>query len=124
MSQQDVLKEIYDNDSCKIDYESTTTDYFKITSSKIETDNGLRRTFGYQYKMLKKMINNKNTYLSNQSHALYGNYCFKKSIKKGRFFYNMILLNNGEVYLYNETTGTTRHIHYNMEINVHKRKRS
>ena len=99
-------------------------DYFRITECKIETDNGPRRLYSYQYNMLYRIINSKKTYLSNQSHALYGNYYFEKSKKVGKFNYNMILLENGEIYLYNMTTGTFRRIYYDIKQKVsRKRKR-
>ena len=97
--------------------------YFKIIDSRIETDDGLKRTYWYQYTMLNQIINNRKTYLSNQSHALYGDYCFSKSRKIGKFEYNMILLENSHVYLYNLTTGTFRRIHYDMEQNVSKKRK-
>ena len=99
-------------------------DYFRITKCKIQTDNGLRRLYSYQYSMLSRIINNKKIYLNNQSHALYGNYYFEKLRKVGKFEYNMILLENGEIYLYNMTTGMFRRIYYNIEQKVsRKRKR-
>ena len=98
--------------------------YFKITQCRIETDNGLRRLYAYQYSMLFRIINSRKTYLSNQSHALYGNYYFEKPRKVGKFEYNMILLENYEIYLHNITTGMFRRIYYNIEQKVpRKRKR-
>ena len=98
--------------------------YFKITECRIETDNGLQRLYGYQYNMLIYLINNPKTYRSNQNHSLYGNYYFEKSRTVGKFKYNMILLENGEIYLHNITTSKFRRIHYKMKQKVsRKRKR-
>ena len=91
-------------------------EYLKITYSKIETDNGLEDLFNYQSDMLYRIINNNNTYLSNQSNALYGNYCFEKTIKYRNFEYNMVLLENGKIYSYNITTGKFRRIYYRFKI--------
>lgn len=106
-----------------IDSKGYARGYFKIIDSRIETDDGLKRTYWYQYTMLNQIINNRKTYLSNQSHALYDNYCFSKSRKIGKFEYNMILLENSHIYLYNVTTGTFRRIHYDMEQNVSKKRK-
>jgi len=106
-----------------VDSKGYVRGYFKIINSRIEADNGLKRTYWYQSTMLNQIINNKKTYLSNQSHALYGDYCFSKSRKIGKFEYNMIILENSHVYLYNLTTGTFRRIHYDMEQNVSKKRK-
>jgi hypothetical protein len=98
-------------------------DYFTVTYSKIETDNGLRRLYSYQYTMLIRIINSVKTYLSNQSHALYGNYYLENSVKIGKFEYNMILLENGKIYLHNLTTSKFREIHYKMEHKVSRKRR-
>ena len=98
-------------------------EYFTVTYSKIETDNGLRRLYGYQHAMLLRIINSTETYLSNQSHALYSNYYLEKTMKVGKFEYNMLLLENGEVYLHNTTTSKFRQIHYKMEHNGSRKRR-
>ena len=107
-----------------IDSKGYIRGYFKISDCRIETDDGVKRTYWYQYTMVNQIINNRKTYLSNQSHALYGDYCFSKSRKIGQFEYNMILLENSHIYLYNLTTDRVRRIHYDMEQNTsNKRKR-
>ena len=116
------FKEI--NSKAMIQSNESIEDYFKITECRIETDNGLQRLYGYQYSMLFRIINSKKTYRSNQSYALYGNYYFEKPRKIRKFEYNMILLENGEIYLHNITTSKFRRIHYKMEQKVsRKRKR-
>ena len=92
--------------------------YFKITA-RIETKNGSgsRDLSDYQHRMLNRIVNSSSTYLSNQSYALYADYCFKESMRIGKFEYNMILLDNSHIYLHNETTNEFRRIHYTMELN-------
>lgn len=111
--------------NAKVDSNGYVNDCFKIFNCRIDTDNGLKTTYKYQYKMLNILINNKKTYSSTQSYALYGDYCFSKSRRIGKFKYNMILLENSHVYLYNLTTGTLRRIYYDLEkIVSRKRKRN
>ena len=111
--------------SAKVDSDGYVNNCFKIFNARIDTDNGVKNVYNYQYEMLNLIINNRKTYLSNQSYALYGNYCFNKSRKIGKFQYNMILLENSHVYLYNLTTGTLRRIYYDLEKKVsRKRKRN
>jgi hypothetical protein len=96
---------------------------FTVTYSKIETDNGLRRLYGYQHSMLTRIINSTKTYISNQSHALYSNYKLEKPLKVGDFEYNMLLLENSEIYLHNITTSKFRRIHYKMKYNGSRKRR-
>lgn len=102
-------------------------EYFEISNAFIETDTGLKEIYWWQKTMLNQIINNKNTFFSNQSNCLYGNYTFHEPRKIGKFYYNMILLENSYVYQYNITTGKIRKINYNMVKKVkkvsHKRKR-
>ena len=112
------------NNRQKVHFNKNVKQYFKIEYSRIESDDGLKRLYGYQYNMLISLVNSHTTYISNQSHCLYGNYCFHKPNKVGRFEYDMILLENGEIYLYNITTDKLRKIHYKMIQNkTRKRKR-
>ena len=111
--------------SAEVDSNGYVNDCFKIFNARIDTDNGVKTVYNYKYKILNVLINNRKTYLSNQSYALYGNYCLSKSRKIGKFQYNMILLENSHVYLYNLTTGTLRRIYYDLEKKVsRKRKRN
>ena len=101
--------------TCKIvkeDYHK----YFKIKNCKIETDNGIKDAFWFQLKMVNEIVNNRKTFLSNQSNALYGNYCFRKNRKINRFIYNMLLLEDSSIYLYNVSTKKFRRIYYDLEV--------
>jgi len=118
------FNEITDKTRIRIEKRNSTDDYIMITYAKIETDNGIQSLYAFQYKMLTQIINNSKTFRSNQSHALYSNYYFEKDVKSRKFFYNMVLLENGEVYLHNITTGKFRRISYKLEQRIsRKRKR-
>ena len=109
----DFFKTIPNN--CKIVKEDYYK-YFKIKNCKIETDNGIKDAFWFQLKMVNEIVNNRKTFLSNQSNALYGNYCFRKNRKINRFVYNMLLLEDSSIYLYNVSTKKFRRIYYDLEV--------
>ena len=99
-------------------------DYFEITKSEIEINNGRKSSlYRFQFKMLLQLINHSKTFRSNQSHALYNNYYFEKDVKLGKFNYNMILLENGKVYLHNVTTGKFRRILYTLKQRISKKRK-
>ena len=72
------MEEIYKsiNQKQKINYNDKVKRYYNITTSKIETDEGLKKLFKLQYHMLYKLINSNITFMSDQSNVLYYNYCF------------------------------------------------
>ena len=72
--------------------------------------------------MLNKLINSNKTFIGDQSHSLYFNYCFNEDLKVGNYLYNMILLKNGCVYQINCTTGKIRQIIYKKQIILKKEK--
>ena len=115
------FNEIAEKTQIRIEKRKSKNDYLGITYSKIETDNGRQSLRAFQYKMLVQIINNSKTFLSNQSHALYGNYYFEEDVKSRKFFYNMVLLENGEVYLHNVTTGKFRRISYELEQRISRK---
>lgn len=117
------FNEIVNKTQIRIERGDHKDDYIEITYSKIETDNGRKSLYPFQYRMLKQIINNSKTYLSNQSHALYGNYYFARDIKSGDFYYNMVLLENGKVYLHNVTTGKFRRISYTLKQRISKKRK-
>ena len=118
---EDIYKSI--NQKQKINYNDKVKRNYNITTSKIETDEGLKKLFKLQYYMLYKLINSNITFMSDQSNVLYYNYCFDENVKIGDFYYNMILTKDEKVFLYNNDTGKIRQIYYSKKLNLKKRKR-
>jgi len=88
------------------------TDYiFDITYSKIKIDNGsFVDLYDWQKDMLKELIN---FAYHNQNKAIYYNTSLSENHKENNFWYNMLVLENGEIYLVNLSTNNFRKIEYN-----------
>ena len=95
---------------------------YDIYNVRIECGGGLKPAFPWQRKMLYCIVNNKSTYQSNQSHALYYNYTLKNNEKHGNFWYNIVLYDNGTVVLKNLSTGKNRKFHFSKKYNPHHRQ--
>ena len=83
---------------------------FDITYSKIKIDNGsFVDLYDWQKKMLEELIN---FAYHNQSKAIYHNTSLSDNHFQNDFWYNMVALENGEIYLVNLSTNNIRKIEY------------
>lgn len=83
---------------------------FDITESKIKMDDGsMVELWPWQNEMLKELVN---FAYHNQNKVIYQDTALSKNRFENGFCYNMVALYNGEIYLLNISTNTSRLIEY------------
>lgn len=86
---------------------------FNITQSKIHIDNNKTADlYAWQERMLKEIINYA---YYNQNKVIYQNTSLSYNVSENGFWYNILALENGEVYLINLSTNNYRKIEFEFE---------
>ena len=85
---------------------------FRLTESKIQINNDYVELFDWQNEMLLRLIN---IAYHNQSKAIYNNTSLMNCISINGYIYNIMILMNGQIYIYNIHTGKFREIKYKFE---------
>ena len=85
---------------------------FKVTESKIQIGKEFIELFDWQNEMLLELIN---IAYCNQNRALYYNTALKECKSINGFVYNIMILENAQIFMFNINTGKFREIKYKFE---------
>jgi len=85
---------------------------FRLTDSKIQIYNDYVELFDWQNEMLLRLIN---IAYHNQSKAIYNNTSLKNCVSVNGFVYNIMILENTQIFMFNINTGKFREIKYKFE---------